>query len=213
MSCPLCLNFKIQHYYQDKVRDYWQCENCLLVFVRPEQFVSTEKEKAIYDLHENSANDAGYRNFLNKLLAPLIERLSSGSLGLDFGCGPGPTISVMMRELDFKIENYDLFYANNKDLLNKKYEFITCTEVVEHLHKPFDVLTLLHGLLTVDGYLGIMTKRLINKNKFRNWHYKNDITHVCFYSDQTFEFIASNWNFSLDIIGADVLFLKKNNTI
>ena len=209
MICPLCLNIKIQHYHQDNKRDYWHCDCCDLVFVKPEQFISSQQEKAIYDAHENNANDAGYRKFLSKLTLPLVERLSKGMTGLDFGSGPGPTLSVMLKEQGFIVEDYDIFYSNNSKLLKQYYDFISCTEVVEHLHYPHNELTLLTNRLKPKGIFGIMTKRLIDKTRFKTWHYKNDPTHVCFYSDKTFEYIADFWKFNLEFIQSDTVILTK----
>jgi 2-polyprenyl-3-methyl-5-hydroxy-6-metoxy-1,4-benzoquinol methylase len=209
MTCPLCLNKNIEHYYQDKIRDYWQCQCCQLVYVKPEQYISTEQEKKIYDLHQNNSEDDGYRNFLDKLLVPLEQYLKRGMIGLDFGCGPSASISDMFAERGFQMKNYDIFYANNPKILKNKYDFITCTEVIEHLHHPHQELTLLSNLLNNNGHLGIMTKRVIDKNRFANWHYKNDQTHVCFYSEVTFEYIAKYWKFNLHIINSDSVILQK----
>lgn len=208
MSCPLCLNNKLQHYHRDNNRDFWQCQLCQLVFVKPEQYLTPKQEKAIYDQHQNCADDLGYRKFLNKLLIPLTQKLNINATGLDFGSGPGPTIATVMAEHGFNVSNYDIFYANNYELLTGKYDFITCTEVIEHIHHPHKVITSLTNMLKPNAYLGIMTKRVINKDKFSSWHYKNDLTHVCFYSIETFEFIASQWHYSLEIINSDTIILR-----
>jgi len=209
MICPLCLNKNIDDYHQDRHRDFCQCSHCRLVFVKPEQYISITEEKATYDSHENCSIDYGYRKFLNKLALPLILRLSKGMQGLDFGSGPGPTLSVMFEEQGFEVKNYDIFYANEPELLQQKYDFITCTEVIEHLHQPHKELTSLTKLLEPKGMFGIMTKRVIDKDRFRTWHYKNDLTHVCFYSDQTFEYIAEYWQYQLEFIHTDTVLLTK----
>jgi 2-polyprenyl-3-methyl-5-hydroxy-6-metoxy-1,4-benzoquinol methylase len=209
MTCPLCLKNNSEYYHQDKFRDYWQCNHCQLVFVKSEQYLSLVDEKAVYDQHQNSPDNQGYRNFLNKLLLPLTAILKNDSHGLDFGCGPGATISVMLKEEGFLVSDYDIFYVNNPELLKQVYDFITCTEVIEHLHNPYQELNLLSKLLKPKGYLGIMTKRVIDKQMFSTWHYKNDLTHVCFYSVETFEYIAKHWVYDLDIINSDTVILQK----
>jgi len=45
--------------------------------------------------------DPRYRRFLARLAEPLIAHLPKGARGLDFGCGPGPTLSLMLREAGF----------------------------------------------------------------------------------------------------------------
>ena len=54
-----------------------------------------------------------------------------------------------------------------------------------------------------------MTKLVIDQNTFAQWHYKNDPTHVRFYSKETFEFLAKYLKASVDFIGEDVIILQK----
>ena len=90
--CPLCGSEETSAFFQDW-RDYLRCSACLLVFVPPQQFVTSEAEKALYDLHQNSPDDPRYRRFLARIFDPLSARLVPGNHGLDFGSGPGPTLS------------------------------------------------------------------------------------------------------------------------
>lgn len=209
MTCPLCTNSQINHYHTDSRRSYWHCLTCDLVFVDPAQRLTKEQEKAIYDLHENAPEDLGYRRFLNKLLIPLQHKLADKAHGLDFGCGPGPTVSLIMHNQGFTMSNYDLFYYPDSKALTKSYDFITCTEVIEHLHKPHVEFDLLDQLLKPGGILGIMTKRVLNRDAFSKWHYKNDQTHVCFYSEITFQWIANRWGYEFEFPGNDTVLLTK----
>jgi len=172
-SCPLCAAHG-KPYHQDKNRTYFQCPTCRLVFVPPELFVSAQKEKTIYELHQNSPDDMGYREFLSRLCLPMVDRLSDGAHGLDFGCGPGPTLSAMFVERGYPMALYDKFYATDKTVLKVSYDFITATEVVEHLQNPKHTLDVIWRCVNPGGYLGIMTKLVIDAAAFAGWHYKND---------------------------------------
>lgn len=207
--CPLCQSRQTEFYYQDSKRDYYQCLYCLLVFVPPRYYLSSTQEKAEYDLHENSGEDAGYRRFLSRAITPLLARLPVGALGLDFGCGPAPVLQQMLQEHGFSVEVYDLFYAPDSRVLNSEYDFITATEVVEHLHHPERVLAQLWSCIKPGGWFVMMTKRVLDKNAFSRWHYKNDPTHVCFYSESTFEWLARRWNAQLIVADKDVVLLHK----
>ncbi len=44
-TCPLCHNQHTRHYFEDKHREYLQCEQCYLVFVNPDQRLDAETEK------------------------------------------------------------------------------------------------------------------------------------------------------------------------
>ncbi|WP_455374813.1 class I SAM-dependent methyltransferase [Kaarinaea lacus] len=190
-------------------RDYIRCQQCALVFVPAAQFISPEQEKAQYDLHQNHPDDQGYRQFLSRLFIPLENKLKSGAHGLDFGSGPGPTLSLMFEEYGYPMNIYDPFYADDARVLQQQYEFITATETVEHLHQPKRELDQLWDILKPGGHLGIMTKLVINRDTFASWHYKNDPTHVCFFSKQTFLWLAEMWNAELEFIGSDVILFEK----
>jgi len=213
--CPLCLDEShdaaIANYYLDKQRDFYQCTQCHLVFVPPSQHLSPDQEKAHYDLHQNSPNDQAYRQFLSRLANPLMAVLSPSAKGLDFGSGPGPTLSVMLEEAGFDMAIYDIFYANDASVLELKYDFVTATEVVEHLSTPGKVLDHLYSMIRPRGWLGVMTKMVLDKEVFSRWHYKNDPTHICFYSRVTFNYLAQTWGASVEYPDSDVVLIKKPN--
>ena len=54
-----------------------------------------------------------------------------------------------------------------------------------------------------------MTKRVLSQSAFANWHYKNDPTHVAFFSDDTFSWLAVQWSAELRLVGQDVVLLQK----
>ncbi len=209
MTCTLCASDDQVFYHRDKKREYWRCQNCQLVYVPPQWHLSSEDEKAEYDQHENNADDAGYRSFLNRCLEPLLIRQTLGAEGLDFGCGPGPTVSVMAAEQGFTIHNYDLYYDNQISRLERQYDFIVSTEVIEHLSQPMEVLRRLDTCLKAGGTLAIMTKRLKGLEAFKTWHYKNDPTHIAFFSESSFEFIARSFTWKVEFVDSDVTFFTK----
>ncbi|MDG1894949.1 MAG: class I SAM-dependent methyltransferase [Fuerstiella sp.] len=194
-------------------REYFRCSKCHLVFVPPHYFLSPDEERAHYDRHENSPEDPAYRRFLGRLFEPVGDRLTPHSQGLDFGSGPGPTLSVMFEEAGHLMELYDPFYAPDLKPLEREYDFVTASEVVEHLHHPRRELDRLWECVKPNGLLGIMTKRVIDRKAFSRWHYKNDPTHVSFFSIETFRWLADQWQATFSIFGADVvLFRKRSDT-
>jgi hypothetical protein len=209
MLCPLCKAPAGNAFFQDRHRDYFQCPTCNLIFVPPDQFLSAAAEKAEYDLHENKSYDPGYRRFLSRLFVPVQERIAPASHGLDFGSGPGPTLSLMFEESGHEMEIYDKFYADTPRVLEKQYDFITATEVVEHFHNPSETLNGLWGCLKTGGWFGMMTKLAAGKEVFVQWHYKNDLTHVIFFSRDTFKWLAAQWHADLAFVADDVVLLYK----
>ncbi len=207
--CPLCDGGDIDSFYEDRNRIYLRCDYCRLVFV-PEYFwLSAEDEKATYDLHENDPQDRGYRQFLSRLSTPLLERLDSNRKGLDFGCGPGPALSALLEAKGHQVDLYDPYYHNDPRVFQKVYDFICATEVVEHLHDPKREFAALFKMLKRGGWLGIMTKLVKNEHAFRQWHYIRDMTHICFYSRRTFEYLSHRFDTDLDVVARDVILLNR----
>ena len=185
---------------------------CRLVFVPTQHWLSAAEEKAEYDLHQNDEQDPGYRRFLSRLTIPLMRKVFPGATGLDFGCGPGPALSSMLREQGYNMYQYDPFYADDPSVLNRSYDFICATEVVEHLREPRQTFTQLFSLLRAGGWLGVMTKLLRSQAAFRNWHYIRDLTHICFYSRHTFKYLAQTYNTALEFAGEDVILMNHGNS-
>ncbi len=209
MSCPLCRENRCEPYLTDGRREYLQCALCSLVFVPGEHHLTPEQEKAVYDSHENHVDDPGYRRFLSRVAEPLLARLSATSRGLDFGCGPGPALAAMLEEAGHQMALYDIYYHPDRNALQAQYDFITCTEVIEHLSEPGEVWKIWMALLKPGATLALMTKLVIDKTRFATWHYKNDPTHIAFFSRETFEYLARTWGLTLEVIGNDVIMLSK----
>jgi hypothetical protein len=208
-QCPLCNTTEGSLFFTDKRRDYLRCRHCALVYVPPRFYLGAAAERAEYDKHENHIEDPGYRRFLSRLFIPLNDALQPASRGLDFGCGPGPALAEMLREAGHQMAIYDPFYASDKTALTEKYAFITATEVVEHMHFPGKDLSLIWDMLGLNGVLGVMTKLVSNPSAFATWHYKNDPTHVCFFSRETWQWWAREKGAQVAFLGADVILLTK----
>ncbi len=206
--CPLCAGESMA-YAEDRRRAYFRCGRCELVFADPASRPSAEAEKAEYDRHQNDESDPRYRRFLGRLAVPLLGRLSRGMCGLDYGCGPGPALARMLEEAGMVVEVHDPFYAPNPEALTRRYDFVTCTEVVEHFHAPARDWARLAGLVRPGGWLGVMTKLVISRERFAAWHYKEDPTHVAFYGPATFDRIGADLGFTPERVGPDVILLRK----
>lgn len=208
--CPLCTHPETFMFHSDKDRAYFHCPVCDLIFVDRDALLEPHEEKARYDLHENDPGDKGYRKFLNQLTHPLLTRLGDPPLrGLDFGSGPGPTLSIMLAEAGHTVRIYDPFYAPNPQVLEETYDFVTCSETFEHFYTPGREWALLVDLVKPGGWLGIITLLHPSLIEFPDWHYKNDLTHVSFYNRKTFNYLASNDSLDIEFFGDNVILLHK----
>ncbi len=187
---------------------YLQCPDCSLVYVPSRYYLSRASEKERYDSHRNQPDDPGYRNFLNRIVSPLISLLQPKAQGLDYGSGPEPVLSLLMAEKGFSLKNYDLFYANDKTLLGETYDFLVCSETIEHFHNPRTEWELFLKLVKNPGWIAIMTEMLRNETNFSSWYYKADKTHVCFYSKKTFDWLAEKYDLEAEFFGTSVIVFK-----
>lgn len=205
--CGLCSGQSASFVHQHSARPiegrrYLRCNHCGLIQVEQRHRLSLTEEKSVYDLHGNDPGDAHYRLFLSQLTTPLIKLLHQHQSvfsqwppeGLDFGSGPGPTLSGIMREQGFNCVDYDIFYAPNAKRLQAEYGFITATEVFEHLAEPAKVLDQLNTNLEPGGFLALMMQRPDEQDNFANWGYIRDPTHISFYTNQALRYISNRWS-------------------
>jgi len=207
--CPLCESKDVKFYIHTSARDFFCCTNCQLIFVASEYLLGHKEEKMRYDKHQNNSIEEGYKAFLYQVIDPLLNRIKPESKGLDIGCGPFPALAKLLEKEKFKVAIYDPFYENNDLVFTKKYDFITLTEVVEHMYNPANEFKRIIALLKPKAYLAIMTSMTDNIDDFESWYYKNDETHVCFYANATMKYLAQKYNLSLEIISERVVIFQK----
>ena len=211
MICNICRSNAASSFNTHDSKTYWSCNVCGCKYLDKLYFIDPVEEEQRYLEHNNSIKDNEYRVFLSRLSDPLKEKISLGSNGLDFGCGTGPALADMLTQDGFKVELYDPFFFPDKGVLSKQYDFITCTETVEHFYDPFKEFNILNDLLKPGGWLGVMTSFLTSDEMFESWYYRRDPTHVSFYCEKTFQVIASQRNWKCEIKSKDVVLLQKKS--
>lgn len=207
VMCPLCGGVAALH-AQLGARAYHRCGTCRLVFLDRSLLPDAADERARYETHENDPSDPRYRAFLDRLAGPLIQCLTPGAEGLDYGSGPGPTLSVMLEERGFPMAVYDPFFAPDASVLDRMYDFVTCTETAEHFFEPGREIDRMASLLRPGGWIGIMTGIFHEEMDFEDWWYVRDPTHVCFYAPATFRWIADHYGWRLLAPGRNVVIFE-----
>jgi len=208
-GCPVCSAPRAGFFLAVEGRDYWRCGTCLATFLDAAQLPDAATELAHYRCHQNEPADAGYRAFLDRLVAPLRQRLPAGARGLDYGCGPGPALAAMLREAGHPMAVYDPFFAADAAVLEGRYDFVTCTEAIEHFHRPAREFARLDRLLRPGGWLALMTEFQSGDQRFAGWHYRRDPTHVVFYREQTLRYLAARAGWHCEIPRRNVALLRK----
>lgn len=202
--CPLCAALRAEEYYRETARDYWRCHRCGLVFLSPAQRLPLDEELARYSMHRNSEDDPEYLKFLSRLADPMSDRVPIGAAGLDYGCGPSAALALLLSRTGRPTVAYDPVFRPDESLLKTRYSFVTCSEVLEHVHGPLALLKRLEGLLAGRGTLGIMTGLYHERVPFATWWYRRDPTHVCFYHENTMRWIARKFRWDLDLPTSNV---------
>jgi SAM-dependent methyltransferase len=208
-ACPVCEFSHARRFAEIDSLIYWACPDCDSRFLDPAMRPARDVESAHYGLHRNDADDARYRNFLSRAVTPLLAVLPSGSAGLDFGCGPGPALAAMLTEAGHHMRLYDPMFTPDESALQRTYDFITCTEVIEHFHYPAAEFARLNRLLRPGGLLCIMTCFQTDDARFADWWYRKDPTHVVFYRESTLRFIAARYGWRCSFPIKDVAIFEK----
>lgn len=195
MICPLCNETSsLTEIQGPDTRSYYRCGSCLLIFADVAHHPTRAQEKDHYQRHENGIQHKGYVDFLDKAIQPALSFLKAGMKGLDYGCGPVPTLSLLLKEAGYEVDDYDPYFFPELEE-GSKYDFIFATECFEHFFFPARDLQRLNNLLKKNGLLIVMTERWKEEADFKRWYYAKDPTHVAFYHSRTFDKICSKFNF------------------
>ncbi len=194
VKCALCRSIA-RHDTCFRNKNYYRCTYCQSVMMAYEDQLNAEMEKERYDQHNNDPADFGYRRFVSPLVEIITKKFSGEAKGLDYGAGPGPVAAIMLGEKAYEVELYDPYYHPDRSPLFKKFDFIICSEVIEHFRDPAKEFSLLRSLLLPQGSLVCLTEILTDDLDFKQWYYKNDPTHVFFYHNRALLFIKKEYNF------------------
>lgn len=172
-----------------KMGTFFNCNTCGVIFRDQKTFLGATAEKSRYDKHKNDVTDIGFQKSVQPLVDSVIQYFSNEAKGLDYGCGNGPVATTILEKKGYEIALYDPFYAPDKKVLERKYDFIICNEVIEHFYQPKEEFKKLAALLKPNGKLICGTAICYPTIDFDNWFYKNDPTHVIFYTTTSLDLI------------------------
>ncbi|WP_299314047.1 class I SAM-dependent methyltransferase [uncultured Aquimarina sp.] len=208
MNCALC-GSKTSEFSVVHKRAYQHCPNCDGISLHSSYFLSNDKERKRYEIHNNDVTDLGYQNFVSPIVNAIIKNYRKNHKGLDFGSGSNPVITTMLRNQKYTITTFDPFFDPDSKALQSTYHYIACCEVMEHFYHPNKEFKLLYSLLKNKGSLYCKTYLYDESIDFDSWWYKNDTTHVFFYTKKTLNWIKNHYGFSEVIISEKLIIFKK----
>lgn len=192
MKCKICDSTNLREISANN-KIYYHCLDCEFIFIDSNYLISSDEELSQYNQHNNSIENEGYVNMFENFIKEAISPFIKEGKALDFGSGPGPVLSELLKRKGFDVNIYDPFYAPN--LPSDKFDLISSTEVFEHFINPLENIELILSLLNKNGILAIMTNFHYNSEEsFKKWWYIRDPTHISFYTKKTFEYLAKKYN-------------------
>ncbi|MFA7561793.1 MAG: class I SAM-dependent methyltransferase [Candidatus Izemoplasmatales bacterium] len=205
--CTLCKNH-LKPFANFRDKDYFYCDFCKSIQLDNKYFLSKENEFNRYNLHNNDVLDINYQKFVMPIVNYVLKHYTHEDIGLDYGCGPGPVVKKLLEEKAYQVKLYDPYFYNDSEALNVQYDFIILSEVAEHFYYPNFEFSKLKSMLKPNGALIIMTLLYNPEIDFLKWHYKNDETHVFFYSESTFKYIQKTFGFNQLFFDNRLIILK-----
>jgi len=196
MKCKICNSDCYLIYDQQFEIDYHRCKSCGFIYEDPKFHVSFNEELNEYKTHNNSIEDEGYVNMFKRFMEAFEPFVDNKSL-LEYGSGPEPVFSEVLRQSGYKVSSYDPFFLPDETYLEKTYDVITSTEVFEHFVEPLAEIEKLVGLLNDNGVLAVMTQFPKDDEHFKSWWYRRDKTHISFYTIESFKEIAKKYNLEI----------------
>ena len=198
-ACPLC-GFASKPFYHHKKqnRSFRICKGCALVF-QDGELPSAEDERSRYELHNNDPDDPGYRKWLESFVRKaVVPHYESGHI-LDFGSGPRPVLTEILEEKGYPVFSYDPFFSPRWPE-EGPFSLILLCEVLEHIYDPVDAFATLAESAEPGARLVVRTEFLKSTEPglFSSWWYKEDITHVRFYSPSSLASLGERSGWSLE---------------
>jgi SAM-dependent methyltransferase len=197
--CRICRN--PSYLVFEDTRSFFACNVCGLIF--SDCLISPEAvEKHYKDQHSNTFDWMKEANgFMESLrnMGSAVPLMSQSIL--DYGSGSG-LLSEAFRKIGFKVDGYEpmLHGEFNRESYSETYDVIILNEVIEHLEDINKTLDIIYNLMAANGVVFIktlLTDQIINDPKnfeesFKRWWYKDDPTHISFFSFLTIEYLCND---------------------
>lgn len=200
--CPICNSPSV--FLIKKKRIFWECPVCTLIFT-PQKLCSIYETLHYIRQWKNSSQD-----FWNKVIAtilPLLETHHVPRRILDFGAGSGD-FSKTLRSRGFDVTEYEPMrhVKTGSQDYPVLFDCIIALEVIEHIQNLQEVFAMLSRWLAPGGMLFFSTVIIEpspdpahKQHQFQNYWYKDDLTHVNFFTVPAIEMLASILGFKATI--------------
>jgi len=191
MICNLCHASDCPRLNTNGKRTFHYCGRCQLISAPPHEHLSLFEEKQRYSHHRNFADNPDYVRYLTEFSREIDRIPTEHPAILDFGSGPEYVLARVLREKGMLCEPYDPLYGIGKEALLKQYDIVILCETIEHLRDLRAELRLCGRICKKTGYIVIRTQHYATKESVPSWWYAIDETHINFFNDYSFSYMAS----------------------
>lgn len=231
-ACPACMSAAVGPFVDVRHFKYDRCRECGFVFANPapsdraaSEFYNSSFYGNYRTLEEENIQKRPYFSISSytdpRRLARWLTCEKSARI-LDFGCGPASFLALLRDEFGF--ENIEGLELNERSagiaarcygitltptigqLKHKTYDVIILFEVIEHLTRPGEVVSLCRNLLGQGGRLFITTPSVRNiSGRFFLSHcgHYTAPSHVSLFTEQAMGRLLSRFNFKVERLETD----------
>lgn len=231
-SCPACYMPSIRRFASIRHISYDRCDGCGFVFANPAPPAAVLSDFYNSDFYDNyrTLEEARIREEPYFSISAYTDRIrlagwlkcDKSARILDFGCGPGSFLAFLRDKVGFEnveglelnkksasiaLQHYALKLASDiNDLKHQQYDLVILFEVIEHITKPDEVLSICSRLLRPGGSLFITTPsvRSIPGRYFPSHcgHYTGP-SHVSLFTETALARLLARFNFDIERLEID----------
>lgn len=212
--CRIC-QFPSTLFFRDR-RTFFKCPNCALIFTNdlPEKTLEENHYKTQWKTTDSSFWGDQAENLISYVqnygISPNNHRI------LDFGAGSGD-LTCELEKRGYRMTALEPM--NDGYLKDQNYPFlfdaVIALEVIEHLPNVWEELEGIEKVLKPEGIMVFstcLTNPFIDSadavEQFKGWWYKDDLTHISFFCNQTLSVMAEQRNYTVEIFGDKVFVIK-----
>jgi hypothetical protein len=191
MICLVCASSNLSELKNPR-RTFFRCNECGFSFLHPDFLPDEETARNRYKLHQNDDDNEGYRDFLSKIIDRALFYAGKAEHVIDWGSGPNPLASRILREKRFSVFSWDPNFSSNEKTQKSFYDLGISIEVAEHFINPQKDFSAFFETLKTGAFAAIHTHLAPEDDEaFLRWWYTEDITHVSFYSKRSLEILGA----------------------
>ena len=182
--------------------EYFKCPHCGVIYCPemfnwpPQKYSKLVYNEGYYSYDHDLIDQNGNRQ---KLCYDFIKNNITAKTNLDYGGGFG-FLSDILNKNGYQSVCYDPFTKfNDRKVLETKYDFVSCIEVLEHSYNIMDVINDLEKAAKDTIY--ISTGFSDNVNNFKNWYYLNPrVGHILIFTKKAIEILFNKIGFQISTI-------------